>query len=122
MTDPRWAVVLAGGVGSRFWPLSTPDRPKQLLPLISAAPMLRDTLDRLAPVADAAHTLGLFRDCGMVALLVVSLVRFPPAPVKKKGASGGRSLAEIMRQPTFIVATAASALGDRKSTRLNSSH
>lgn len=59
MTDPRWAVVLAGGVGSRFWPLSTPDRPKQLLPLISAAPMLRDTLDRLAPVADAAHTLVL---------------------------------------------------------------
>ncbi len=29
----RWAVVLAGGVGSRFWPLSTPARPKQLLPL-----------------------------------------------------------------------------------------
>ncbi|MBK5188658.1 MAG: hypothetical protein JJD97_10475, partial [Gemmatimonadaceae bacterium] len=31
----RWAVILAGGVGSRFWPLSTPKRPKQLLPLIS---------------------------------------------------------------------------------------
>ena len=24
----RWAVVLAGGVGSRFWPLCTPSRPK----------------------------------------------------------------------------------------------
>ena len=31
----RWAVVLAGGVGSRFWPLSTPTRPKQLLPLVT---------------------------------------------------------------------------------------
>ncbi|HXE57000.1 MAG TPA: sugar phosphate nucleotidyltransferase [Gemmatimonadales bacterium] len=29
----RWAVILAGGSGTRFWPLSTPDRPKQLLPL-----------------------------------------------------------------------------------------
>ena len=23
-----WAIVLAGGIGSRFWPLSTPERPK----------------------------------------------------------------------------------------------
>jgi mannose-1-phosphate guanylyltransferase len=29
----RWAVILAGGSGSRFWPLSTPTSPKQLLPL-----------------------------------------------------------------------------------------
>lgn len=29
----RWAVILAGGSGSRFWPLSTPTRPKQVLPL-----------------------------------------------------------------------------------------
>jgi mannose-1-phosphate guanylyltransferase len=28
-----WGVVLAGGTGTRFWPLSTPSRPKQLLPL-----------------------------------------------------------------------------------------
>ena len=55
----RWNVVLAGGVGSRFWPLSTPDRPKQLLPLITAAPMLRDTLDRLLPLAPLEHTLVL---------------------------------------------------------------
>lgn len=56
-TTGRWAVVLAGGVGSRFWPLSTPERPKQLLPLISTQPMLRDTLDRLATVAPAERTL-----------------------------------------------------------------
>jgi mannose-1-phosphate guanylyltransferase len=53
----RWAVVLAGGIGSRFWPLSTPERPKQLLPLITDKPLLRDTVDRLRPIVDAAHTL-----------------------------------------------------------------
>ena len=46
----RWAVVLAGGVGSRFWPLSTPERPKQLLPLVNDEPLLVNTLRRLAPL------------------------------------------------------------------------
>ena len=55
----RWNVVLAGGVGSRFWPLSTPQRPKQLLPLISSTPMLRETIDRLLPLAPLHRTLVL---------------------------------------------------------------
>lgn len=55
----RWNVVLAGGVGSRFWPLSTAARPKQLLPLVSSNPMLRDTLDRLRPSAPPERTLVL---------------------------------------------------------------
>jgi mannose-1-phosphate guanylyltransferase len=53
----RWAVVLAGGVGSRFWPLSTPERPKQLLPLVTDKPLLHDAVDRLSTIADPAHTL-----------------------------------------------------------------
>ncbi|HLA90751.1 MAG TPA: sugar phosphate nucleotidyltransferase [Gemmatimonadaceae bacterium] len=55
----RWVVVLAGGVGSRFWPVSTPERPKQLLPLVSSRPMLRETVDRLSPVAPPSRTLVL---------------------------------------------------------------
>ncbi len=54
-----WAVVLAGGVGSRFWPLSTPSRPKQLLPLASDQPLLIDTLTRLEPLVPAEQTLVL---------------------------------------------------------------
>lgn len=53
----RWNVILAGGVGSRFWPLSTPERPKQLLPLVTDAPMLRDTLDRMSTLAPLERTL-----------------------------------------------------------------
>jgi mannose-1-phosphate guanylyltransferase len=41
-----WVVVLAGGVGSRFWPVSTPTRPKQVLPLAGDRPMICDTIDR----------------------------------------------------------------------------
>src|SRR5436190_2038154 len=47
----RWAVVLAGGVGSRFWPLSTPNRPKQLLPLVTNEPLLAEAVARLKPIA-----------------------------------------------------------------------
>ena len=55
----RWAVVLAGGIGSRFWPLSTPTKPKQLLALVTGKPLLVDAIDRLAPIVDPAHTLVL---------------------------------------------------------------
>jgi mannose-1-phosphate guanylyltransferase len=45
-----WTVILAGGVGSRFWPASTPRRPKQLLPLASEQPLIRDTVERILPL------------------------------------------------------------------------
>ncbi len=50
ITDRLWAVVLAGGVGSRFWPVSTPSRPKQLLPLGSPRPLIQDTIRRIEPL------------------------------------------------------------------------
>lgn len=43
---PDFAVVLAGGVGSRFWPVSTPERPKQLLPLAGDRPLVVDAVGR----------------------------------------------------------------------------
>src|SRR5690242_1197536 len=52
-----WAVVLAGGVGSRFWPLSTPHRPKQLLPLVGDRPLIVEAVDRLHPLTPIEQTL-----------------------------------------------------------------
>ena len=42
-----WAAILAGGSGTRFWPLSTPERPKQLLPLAGDRPLLVNAVSRL---------------------------------------------------------------------------
>ena len=73
----RWAVILAGGVGSRFWPVSTPSRPKQLLPLATKEPMLADALARLAPLVPVERTLVL-TNAGLVdaiAALAPSLPR-----------------------------------------------
>lgn len=74
----RWVVVLAGGVGSRFWPLSTPERPKQLLPLVSRHPLLRDTLDRVRPLADPAHTL-ILTNASLVPGIAALAPEIPPA-------------------------------------------
>ncbi len=45
-----WTIIMAGGVGSRFWPGSRAARPKQLLDLFGDGPLLRVTVDRVAPV------------------------------------------------------------------------
>jgi mannose-1-phosphate guanylyltransferase len=43
-------VILAGGVGERFWPASRSSCPKQLLPLISEKLMIEETFERVAPL------------------------------------------------------------------------
>jgi MFS family permease len=56
---------------------------------------------------------GAYLALSAVALLAMGLlafIHFPPTP-PQQAASGGRPLAEIMRQPVFIVAAAAGALG-----------
>ncbi|RIH82729.1 Alginate biosynthesis protein AlgA [Meiothermus luteus] len=44
------AVILAGGKGERFWPLSTPKRPKPFLRLFGGKSLLQATFDRLIPL------------------------------------------------------------------------
>lgn len=53
----RWAAVLAGGSGTRFWPLSSPDRPKQLLPLATDRVLLQQAVDRLSGLVPPDHVL-----------------------------------------------------------------
>ncbi len=48
-----WSVIMAGGVGSRFWPASRAARPKQMLDLFGQGSMLRMTYERVLPLASA---------------------------------------------------------------------
>lgn len=52
-----WAVIFAGGIGTRFWPLSTPARPKQALALVNERPLIADTIARLQPLVPAERVL-----------------------------------------------------------------
>lgn len=47
------AIIMAGGSGERFWPLSTPEKPKQLLNIFSDKSMIRETVDRILPIIDS---------------------------------------------------------------------
>ncbi len=46
----RYAVIMAGGVGSRFWPSSRAAKPKQFLNLLGEKSMIRMTVDRILPL------------------------------------------------------------------------
>ena len=49
-------VIMAGGIGSRFWPLSTPQCPKQFLDITGTGrSMIQQTFDRFDGIVDMAH-------------------------------------------------------------------
>ncbi len=50
-------VIMAGGRGTRFWPLSRLGRPKQLLPLGRRGTLLRETFERVEPLVGAGRVL-----------------------------------------------------------------
>jgi mannose-1-phosphate guanylyltransferase len=50
-----YSVILAGGVGKRFWPLSRKKRPKQLLDIVGSKSMINLTIDRLRKLGPLDH-------------------------------------------------------------------
>src|SRR5262245_25137747 len=53
----RWAVVMAGGSGTRFWPRSRRLVPKQLLPVLGSRSLLQETVARLRGVVPTEQIL-----------------------------------------------------------------
>ena len=108
----RWAVILAGGVGSRFWPLSTPRRPKQLLPLITDTPLLADTVSRLAELVPAERTL-IVTNASLAAAVREMLPQLPAENVIAEPRAAGTAPAL-----TWAAATVARR-GDARDVMLN---
>jgi mannose-1-phosphate guanylyltransferase len=54
-TGNFWAVIPAGGSGTRLWPLSRAARPKFLLPLLGSVSLLQQTWTRLTTLTDPQH-------------------------------------------------------------------
>jgi len=48
-------LIMAGGVGERFWPLSRSTIPKQFLSIVSEKTMIADTVERLSKIASSEH-------------------------------------------------------------------
>jgi mannose-1-phosphate guanylyltransferase len=57
MQPKCYSVIIAGGKGTRFWPLSRSQRPKQLLKILSPKTLIRETADRIMPLSGRNQTL-----------------------------------------------------------------
>lgn len=56
MKNKLYGVILAGGIGSRFWPLSRETTPKQLLRVVGEESLLKTTIARLSPLVPPGRT------------------------------------------------------------------
>lgn len=79
-TSPGFCVIMAGGRGTRFWPLSRTSRPKQLLPLASPVSLLRETFDRVVPLVGPERVL-VITSGDLAATCIEQLPELPPAHV-----------------------------------------
>jgi len=84
---PILPVILAGGAGTRLWPLSTLERPKHLLPLVGEGCLLEQALDRFATgfmapmvIANRAQEAELRSLAGDKARLVIEPCKRDSAP------------------------------------------
>lgn len=71
-------VIMAGGIGSRLWPLSTPEHPKQFIDVLGTGKsLLQMTVERFLPVCDIGRfwVVTSERYSGMVAEQLPSVPR-----------------------------------------------
>ncbi|MCG8442933.1 MAG: NTP transferase domain-containing protein, partial [Caulobacterales bacterium] len=98
-------VLLCGGAGTRLWPLSRVDRPKQLLPLATDRSMLAETIARFDPA----------REDGFAPPMIVTGARYEAAARAECGGTDGvRYVIEPMARNTApCIALAAHAIAER---------
>ncbi|MBA3416262.1 MAG: mannose-1-phosphate guanylyltransferase [Chloroflexia bacterium] len=103
-----WAVIPAGGAGTRLWPLSRAARPKFLLPLTGTRSLLQQTVDRLSQLTSPKYAMIV---CGLLHAVPVARqlpdvpdanIVVEPAP-KGTGPAIGLAAALIARQDPHAI-------------------
>lgn len=88
---PVFSVVMAGGRGKRFWPLSRASRAKHLLPIVGSKTLLEVTIERILPILDPTKIVVVTQNCQVEAtkqaLRRFSSVRILVEPVGKNTAA-----------------------------------
>jgi mannose-1-phosphate guanylyltransferase len=75
--ENTYALILAGGSGTRFWPLSRNSKPKQLLDLFGTGTLLEQTIQRLEGLVPFENILILTNDLQVDAVRVIATM-LPP--------------------------------------------
>lgn len=95
-----YPVILAGGRGTRFWPLSRRKRAKQLLTLDGKQTMIQQTVARLVPVA-AAGTFWIITNDDLRPAIVQQLSKLPKAQILAEPV--GRNTAPAIGLAAFLL-------------------
>ena len=107
-------VILAGGTGIRFWPLSTEDRPKQFLKLFGDRSLLQMSYDRIRGIV-APEQIFVFTNARFVRTVRNELPELPEdniigEPLKRDTAAATALAAYLIRKrfgnPVIITLTA----------------
>lgn len=97
------AIIMAGGAGTRFWPLSTRQRPKQFLALFGERTLLQMSYDRLRGIVPSERIL-VFTNLDFVPLVREQLPELPPENI----------VGEPFRRDTAAAVCLASMLVERR--------
>ncbi len=103
-----YAVILAGGGGTRLWPLSRPERPKPFLRLVDERTLLRTTYERVLPALAGPADVVVVADRRHLDLVRAELPELPP----------GNVLAEPVGRNTAAAIALAALSVDRAGTEV----
>jgi mannose-1-phosphate guanylyltransferase len=99
-TEHFYPIILAGGRGTRFWPLSRRKRAKQLLALDGKHTMIQQTVARLAPLA-SAKTFWIVTNRDLRPVLLKQLPRLPAKQILAEPA--GRNTAPAIGLAAYLL-------------------
>src|SRR5882724_2195320 len=101
----RFVIIMAGGKGERFWPVSREKSPKQLITLLGNRSFLQQTIDRVLPVVPIKNVLVITNEV-QAPLVRKQLPKLPKDNV----------IAEPVGRDTCAAATLGAALVGARST------
>ncbi|MGD1087669.1 MAG: sugar phosphate nucleotidyltransferase [Verrucomicrobiota bacterium] len=101
----RFVIIMAGGRGERFWPLSRGKMPKQLLALLGKKSFLQEAVDRVLPLVPAKNI-----------FVITNAAQLPEVRRQLPKIPGQNLVAEPMGRDTCAAVTLGAALVGARST------